>query len=82
MKEFIKDVLSENGTPSSKRVACTLMVIVACSCIVATIVNDGCTECTKDLLQTIIISGISLLGLSSVTDIFKKGGNNDVRTDE
>lgn len=64
-REFWKAVFSEGGTPSSKR--------VACGYIITAMIKDGCTECVKDLLQTIIISGMSLLGLSSVTDIFKKG---------
>lgn len=71
-REFWKAVFSEGDTPSSKRVAGTFMVLVACGCIITAMVKDGCTECVKDLLQTIIISGMSLLGLSSVTDIFKK----------
>lgn len=72
MKEFWKQVFSEKGVPSSKRVAGMLMLLVACGCIVTTMIQQGCTECVKDLLQTIIISGMSLLGLSSVTSIFKK----------
>lgn len=72
MKEFWKSVFFECDTPSSKRVAGTFMVLVSCGCIITAMVKDGYTECVKDLLQTIIISGMSLLGLSSVTDIFKK----------
>lgn len=73
MKEFWKKVFSEGGEPSSKRVAGVFMLVVACVCIIITVAQSGCTECVKDLLQTIIISGMSLLGLSSVTSIFKGG---------
>ena len=72
MKEFWKNVFSESGVPSCKRVAGMLIVV----CVLVIVVywaftGRGCSECVKDILQTLTISAMALMGLSSVTSIFK-----------
>lgn len=72
MKEFWKKVFSEDGEPSSKRIigGFGMVTMVVSVCVMA--INNGCSECVKDLVQTIVLSSMGLLGISSVTGAFKK----------
>lgn len=70
---FLREVFSENGIGSSKRIMGTLCLLVALGCIIHLTVTEGCTDCVEGLLQVLIITSCSLLGLSSVTSIFKNG---------
>lgn len=72
MKEFWKEVFSENGNPSSKRVAGMFMIVITCVVVTILAIKNGCSECIKDLLQTIVLSAMALLGISSITSVFKK----------
>lgn len=70
-REFWREIFSENGIGSSKRIVGTLAMIVALGCIIYLTITEGCTNCVEGLLQVLIITACSLLGLSSVTSIFK-----------
>lgn len=72
-KTFMWYMFSENGSPSSKRIIGSLMIIVALGCTVYLTIRDGGTSVVEGLLQTILIVGTSLLGLYSVTSIWKGG---------
>lgn len=72
-KEFWREIFSENGIGSSKRIVGTLAMLVALGCIIYLTINEGCTSCVEGLLQVLIITSCSLLGLSSVTSIWKGG---------
>ena len=72
-REFWREMLSENGNGSSKRLFGGIAVLVALGCIIYLTVTEGCTDCVEGLLQVLIITSCSLLGLSSVTSIFKNG---------
>lgn len=72
-KEFWREIFSENGIGSSKRIVGALAMLVALGCIIYLTINEGCTNCVEGLLQVLIITSCSLLGLSSVTSIWKNG---------
>lgn len=72
-REFWREMLSENGNGSSKRLFGGIAILVALSCIIYLTITEGCTDCVEGLLQVLIITSCSLLGLSSVTGIWKNG---------
>lgn len=72
---FFKAMLSENGEPSSKRFVGFISYIVALGCIIGLTIKDGATIIVEDLIQTLLISASGLLGLSSVTSIWKNGSS-------
>lgn len=77
---ILKEIFSsDNGYLSSKRV---LGGIVLMSCLIFTIVQavrEGMTDNLKDLFEWLIITSTALLGINSVTSIWKnkKPNNND-----
>jgi hypothetical protein len=79
-KPFVlKEILSgESGHLSSKRV---LGGIVLMSCLIFTIiqaVREGMTDNLKELFEWLIITSTALLGINSVTSIWKgKKPKND-----
>lgn len=73
LKEFIQLSFCENGRPSSKRVVGAFMIFVVMIVLVVTLIIHGVTPFVENLAQTALITGASLLGLSSVTSIWKHG---------
>lgn len=69
---FIKDMLSGQGEISSKRVSGMTMILTALACIVYLTASEGGTTTVQSLVETTIITGACLLGVSSVTGIWKK----------
>ena len=85
MKQFLKEMLSERASDgksyiSSKRVVGALLIIVSLGCIIYLTINEGGTIIVENLIQTALVTGTSLLGISNVTSIWKHGsvsiGNN------
>jgi hypothetical protein len=73
---FFKDMLSETGSDgkphiSSKRVMGTFVLIISQCCILYLTYRDGSTSVVENLLQTAMIMAASLLGISSITGIWK-----------
>ena len=48
-------------------------MVAALFCIIYLVIMEGCTDCVEGLLQVLIITSCSLLGLSSITNIWKNG---------
>ena len=72
MKNFFREILSgSSGHLSSKRVFGAVSYLVTLGCIVFLVVTEGGSMVVEDLLQTMIIMSASLLGLESVTNIWK-----------
>lgn len=71
MIKFIKEIFSENGKGSSKRIVGAIAYLIVLACISCLTVCEGGTPVVENLLTTLIISASALLGLSSVTNIFK-----------
>ena len=70
---FWREVFSENGVGSSKRIIGTLMIVVVMACTGYLTIKFGDSETVKSICETSIIVGASLLGLSSVTGIWRHG---------
>ena len=64
-------VSGENGQISSKRVMGMIMSLVCLGCIIYLSIHDGGTVVVENLLQTTLITAASLLGISSVTGIWR-----------
>lgn len=80
--EFWRTVFSEQGRPSSKRVLGGLMILVCLGLLVGFSVSEGCTDNVKDLIELILILASSLLGISSITGIWKnKGTSAEIKED-
>lgn len=72
MKQFIKEVFSgANGIASSKRIIGGLSMLVILGCTIYLVITEGCSENVENLLQTLIVTSCGLLGVSSVTSIWK-----------
>lgn len=73
MKSFFWKVFSENGKyPSSKRVVGAFIIVTAMVCTVISVCKEGMTDNIKDILEVEVITGGALLGVSSVTSIWKR----------
>ena len=70
---FLKEALCENGIPSAKRLVGFIGYLVALGCIIGLTMRDGGTTIVEDLIQTLLITSTSLLGLYSITSIWKHG---------
>ena len=69
---ILKQMISgENGQISSKRVMGLVMGSVCLGCIIYLTIHDGGTVVVENLLQTTLITAASLLGISSVTGIWR-----------
>lgn len=76
-RQFMQLAFSEKGRPSSKRVIGGLLVV---GVIISTIISVcvGHTMFLESILNTSLIVGAALLGLSSVTSIWKNDGSGSV----
>jgi hypothetical protein len=71
--EFLRRAFSENNVPSAKRVIGGLMIVVVLFCTVWSCVKYGMTTHVTSVIETEIITAGALLGVSSVTSIWKGG---------
>lgn len=71
-----------NGILSSKRVMGVITLLLCMGCTTWLVLTEGGTQVVENLLQTLMIMAAALLGISSVTGIWKKGGKTEIKTDE
>lgn len=72
-KEWWREVFSEKGIGSVKRVVGTFITTISMGCIVYLTITAGPVMIVENLLQTSLITGAALLGLHSITSIWKNG---------
>jgi len=72
-KEWWREVFSEKGIGSVKRVVGTFITAISMGCIVYLTITAGPVMIVENLLQTSLITGAALLGLHSITSIWKNG---------
>ena len=72
-REWWREVFSEKGVGSVKRVAGAFIVGISMACIIYLTLTAGPVPIVQDLLQTSLITGAALLGLYSITSIWKNG---------
>ena len=70
-KDFWRLVFCENGSPSSKRVMGATCLTVCLFCLVWLTIKEGGTQVVENVMQTLLIVSSALLGISSVTSIWK-----------
>lgn len=79
---FRELVSGGNGMLSSKRVMGVVVLAVCVLCTCWLVYAEGGTQVVENLLQTLMIMAAALLGISSITGIWKKGGKTEIKTDE
>lgn len=69
---ILKDILSgENGHLSSKRVLGAIVLLTCLVCVVVQAAKEGVTDNLKELFEWLIITSTALLGITSITGIWK-----------
>ena len=76
---FREIVSGENGLLSSKRVMGVVIISICLICTCWLVWSEGGTQVVENLLQTQMIMAAALLGISSVTGIWKKGGTVEIK---
>lgn len=76
----LQSIFSGSGTISSKRVTGVWLIMLVSFCIIWIMVHEGGTNVVENLLETCLIVAASLLGISSITGIFK--GNQEVKVNQ
>lgn len=68
MKKVLREIFSgANGKLSAKRVIGGFAMAVALGCTITLVVRDGSNGVVENLLMTIYITSVSLLGLPAIT---------------
>lgn len=82
-QNIFREIFSaSSGYLSSKRI---LGAIVLLSCLTITIVQaakEGMTDNIKDLFEVLIITSTALLGITSITNIWKNGKTKNTKIEE
>lgn len=72
MSKILREIFSgANGKLSAKRVIGGIAMAVALTCTTILVFRDGSNDVVENLLMTIFITSVSLLGLPAVTGIWK-----------
>ena len=67
-KNILREIFSgANGKLSAKRVIGGVAMVVALGCTIALVIRDGSNGVVENLLMTIFITSVSLLGLPAIT---------------
>lgn len=74
---FREMISGSNGIISSKRVMGVVVLTICMICTCWLVWSEGGTTVVENLLQTLMIMAAALLGISSVTSIWKKGASAD-----
>lgn len=72
LTNFLKLALCEKGVPSSKRLVAMLVILCVLFCTCWSVTNNGMTENNKTIIEYQIILVGALLGITSITSIWKK----------
>lgn len=76
-KNILREIFSgANGKLSAKRVIGGVAMAVALGCTIALVVRDGSNGVVENLLMTIFITSVSLLGLPAITSVW---GNSKIQ---
>ena len=70
-KNILREIFSgANGRLSAKRVIGGIAMAIALGCTIYLVIRDGSNSVVENLLMTIFITSVSLLGLPAVTGIW------------
>ena len=70
---FREMISGENGVISSKRVMGVIVLTVCLICTCWLVYAEGGTQVVENLLQTLMIMAAALLGISTITGIWRNG---------
>lgn len=71
MRKTIHEIFSgANGKLSAKRVIGGIAMAIALGCTIYLVIRDGSNSVVENLLMTIFITSVSLLGLPAVTGMW------------
>lgn len=78
-KPFVlKEILSgESGHLSSKRVLGAIVLLTCLVCVVVQAAKEGVTDNITTLFEWLIVTSTTLLGITSVTSIWKNKSKSD-----
>ena len=79
---FREMISGENGIISSKRVMGVLTLLVCMGCTIWLVISEGGTQVVENLLQTLMIMAAALLGLSTVTGIWRHGKDKTIKHED
>lgn len=79
MREMVS---GENGIVSSKRVMGIITLVVCLICVGWLVWSEGGTQVVENLLQTLMIMAAALLGISSITGIWRKGSEKTIKQND
>lgn len=72
VRNLLIEAFCENGVGSSKRIVGTFMIICVMFCTIWSCIEFGMTEPVKSVIETEIITAGALLGITSITNIWKR----------
>ena len=78
---FREMISGANGIISSKRVMGVVVLTVCMICTCWLVYAEGGTIVVENLLQTLMVMAAALLGISSITGIWKKGEKTEIKAD-
>lgn len=82
-KGILREIFSgANGKLSAKRVIGGIAMAVALGCTVALVIRDGSNTVVENLLMTIFITSVSLLGLPAITSVWGNSKINVGKSEE
>ena len=79
---FREMISGSNGIISSKRVMGVIVLVMCMICTCWLVYAEGGTTVVENLLQTLMVMAAALLGISSITGIWKKGEKTEIKADE
>lgn len=83
MRKTIREIFSgANGKLSAKRVIGGIAMAVALGCTITLVIRDGSNSVVENLLMTIFITSVSLLGLPAITGVWGNSKINVGKTEE
>lgn len=72
VKDILLGAFSENGVGSAKRIVGSFMIMCVMFCTIWSCIKFGMIEPVKSVIETEIITAGALLGITSVTNIWRK----------
>lgn len=83
MRKTLREIFSgANGKLSAKRVIGGIAMAIALGCTIYLVIRDGSNSVVENLLMTIFITSVSLLGLPAVTGMWGNSKINIGKTEE
>lgn len=82
-KNILREIFSgANGKLSAKRVIGGIAMAIALGCTIYLVIRDGSNSVVENLLMTIFITSVSLLGLPAVTGVWGNSKINVSKSEE